>query len=422
MSSAKIADLVRFQRGVSWSSVQEHSEPGRGRIPVVRIPNIRDRLDARDLVYLSGVDDSTRSRAAVSKGWLLLVGSNGNPERIGNAVLVEDDTDYLFASFLVGIKPDPRKIDERFLLRILSSDEIKTLLRRTVRGSTGLQNINLPALANYEFELPRMSEQRLIAEILDTLDDQIRATQQIIAKLVFVQQGLIHDVMTRGIDADGELRPASSTVSHEIGPVPSGWSIRSLDSVVSHPITYGIVQAGPHVPGGIPYIRTGDMSGEDLSVDGMLRTSQRIASSFKRSTVRAGEIVCAIRATVGKVLPVPPELDGANLTQGTARIAPGPLVLPRFLLWEMRYGRFQHQISLSVKGTTFAEITLGGLQQLLVAVPDEIAEQRRVVAVLDQNDSRIRSESALLAKLQLTKRGVLADLLTGRVRVPLEAD
>lgn len=55
----------------------------------------------------------------------------------------------------------------------------------------------------------------------------------------------------------------------------------------------------------------------------MSRTDPEIAKKFKRSEVQTGDIVMSIRATVGTTALVPKILNGANLTQGTARIAVG---------------------------------------------------------------------------------------------------
>lgn len=262
------------------------------------------------------------------------------------------------------------------------------------------------------FPVPPSGQQRRIAEILDVLDDQIHSTEQIVSKLNSVQVGLMRSLLgTRSVGVSG--------VRQRDIPVPPGWRSLSLAHVVGAPITYGIVQAGPHVPGGVPYVRTGDMSGAELSVEGMLRTSRRIADDYARSTVHANELVCAIRATVGKVLPVPPELDGANLTQGTARIAPGRLIDPRFLYWEMRGERVQEQIALAIKGTTFFEITLAALRQVRVAMPS-LPAQREVAQVLDIQADLVRRERDVLAHLKALKTGLMVDLLTGRVRVPEE--
>jgi hypothetical protein len=204
-----------------------------------------------------------------------------------------------------------------------------------------------------------------------------------------------------------------------LGRIPREWEILPLEACVrpEASITYGIVQAGPHVPGGVPYIRTGDMSGDRLTLNGLLRTSPRIAGSYHRSRVGTGEIVCAIRATVGKVLEVPPQLNDANFTQGTARISPGPALDARFLLWAMRGPAVQRQFELSTKGTTFQEITLARLRRILIPRPERRDEQTRISAAMDRVERRERTESGELDKLRLLKQALVEDLLTGRVRV-----
>jgi type I restriction enzyme S subunit len=134
-------------------------------------------------------------------------------------------------------------------------------------------------------------------------------------------------------------------------------------------VTYGIVQAGPEFPGGIPYIRTGDLINGNIRVVGLRRTDPAVAARFSRSRVDAGDIVMSIRATVGTTAIVPPELEGANLTQGTARISPGENVRLNYLLEYLRAESTQSWISAQVKGATFLEITLGRLRELPVAVP-----------------------------------------------------
>ena len=77
-------------------------------------------------------------------------------------------------------------------------------LLASVQGS-GQPNLNrgLLIVMSYSFLPP---EQRAIAAVLDTIDDAIQKTEQIIAKLQQVKQGLLHDLLTRGIDDNGELR------------------------------------------------------------------------------------------------------------------------------------------------------------------------------------------------------------------------
>jgi type I restriction enzyme, S subunit len=268
------------------------------------------------------------------------------------------------------------------------------------------------------------NEQTRIAAVLDTVDAAIGRTEQVIAKLKQVRAGLLHDLLTRGLDEHGQLRDLLAHPEQfqdsSLGRIPKDWDVRPLGDCVHSQITYGIVQAGPHIEGGIPYIRTSDMSGDELRIEGMLRTSPVIAAAFRRSEVHTDEIVCAIRATLGKVLEVPLELDGANLTQGTARIAPKLDFNSRFVLWALRSDATQRQIALESKGTTFPEITLGNLRKIRIAISVDRDEQDEIVKAIESHEKLLRAEQFDLSKLHCLKSGLMTDLLTGRVLVPAD--
>ena len=312
---------------------------------------------------------------------------------------------------------DCRPSERRWLYWLLSYLPLKRL-----DTSTGVPGLNRNDVYELRVYRPDSDARDKIAEILDTLDAAIRGTEAVVAKLRAMKQGLLHDLLTRGIDANGDLRPPKPEAPHLYHQTPLGWLPKEWDALplggyTQHDITYGIVQAGPHIEGGIPYVRTGDMSGEGLVRETMLCTSERIACSFRRSEVRAGELVIAIRATLGKVLPVPGDLDGANLTQGTARISPRPNVNATCLMWAIRHRRGQDAIMKEVKGSTFMEISLGSLRIVPIALPSSRQEQDAIAKRLSEHDAAMATEQALLDKLRLQKSGLMDDLLTGRVPV-----
>ena len=70
-----------------------------------------------------------------------------------------------------------------------------------------------------------------------------------------------------------------------------------------------------------------------------------------------------------------------------------------------------HTIGLAVRG-----INLRDVRCIPLALPT-ISEQNQIVCRLEAHDARIRAEEATLAKLRQLKRGLMDDLLTGRVRV-----
>lgn len=288
-------------------------------------------------------------------------------------------------------------LDHRYLSHLLNGGSFKKLVEERVSGSS-VPHLFQRDLVVLPIRLPPLEEQRRIAEILDTVDETIQAVERVIAK---------REVQLHGLAA---------YLMDPCAPI-GRWEERRLSEWTQPgcPITYGIVQAGPHIPDGIPYIRTGDMATE-LRIEGLLRTTPQIAQRYSRSRVSEGDIVCAIRATVGKVLIVPRELDGANLTQGTARIAPGPDTDRYCLLWALRSDEISRQIRAVQKGTTFQEITLEQLRSLSVRLPTEVGDQQQLTAPLLATEEVIQAERRALAKHKELQSGLAADLLSGRVR------
>ncbi|MER5336780.1 restriction endonuclease subunit S [Micromonospora sp. NPDC002717] len=174
------------------------------------------------------------------------------------------------------------------------------------------------------------------------------------------------------------------------------------------PITYGIVQAGPDYPGGVPYIRPVDMSdsGGIVEPSRLLRTDPAIALAYRRSTVEERDLVVSIGPSFGKVMMVPPELAGANLTQGTARVAAAEGVEPRFLYWALQSQPARQHWEAAVGGATFKALNLEPLSRSPIPlVPNE--DQRRIADFLDV-------EIQLLDRAAASK-GSLQDLLRERL-------
>jgi type I restriction enzyme S subunit len=270
-----------------------------------------------------------------------------------------------------------------------------------------LQAIRIPSagysrhykfLKETEIPLPPLVEQKRIAGILDAADALRAKRREALAQLDTLLQATFLDLF-------GD--PVTN---------PKGWEQKQLSEVVlaGTIVTYGIVQAGDEYPGGVPYIRTGDIVDGAIDMSDLRRTDPALAAKFARSTVRTGEIVMSIRATVGTAAVVPAELDGANLTQGTARIAPGESTLLAYLYHFIRSQGCQSWIQRQIKGATFREITLKRLREMPILVPP-LSIQRmfgEVVEAIDMLKKQCRNHLAELNTLfaSLQSRAFRGDL------------
>ena len=74
-------------------------------------------------------------------------------------------------------------------------------------GGSTRTSINIGPFSDIRLLIPEsISEQHKIAEILTTVDDAIEQTEALIRKHQRIKQGLMQDLLTRGIDENGELR------------------------------------------------------------------------------------------------------------------------------------------------------------------------------------------------------------------------
>ena len=320
--------------------------------------------------------------------------------------------------------PRDASTDTRFFayyLRYLAKSGFIQSLAKGIRERS--TDFRFSELKEVVVPVPDSRTQRLIADFLDqktATSDALIAKKQLEAQLLAEKRlAVITEAATRGLDAGVEFK---ETGYSWFGAIPKHWDVVELRRLIRRgtSITYGIVQAGPEVEDGIPYIKTSDMAGEELPLDGYAKTSPDIDAAYRRSKVVGGDIVVAIRATVGKALVVPPELSGANLTQGTARVSPGPRLTSAYLWFALRSSPCQQRFAALAKGATFREITLDMLRRFPIPVPP-LCEQGSISMHLAREDARLLSASRQVEEscsaLREYRQALVAAVVTGQLDV-----
>ena len=193
----------------------------------------------------------------------------------------------------------------------------------------------------------------------------------------------------------------------------------ALEDLCRERITYGIVQAGPEVAGGIPYIRVSDMTAnESLEEDLLPHTSKAIAEKYKRSACEPGDLVFALRGPIGLTRRVPDDLAGVNLTQGTARLAPdSSLTSAGFLEWSLKSAHVQRQYQQLQKGSTFKEMSLSALRRVTVQLPRDLDQQQAISLHLDSVAEVVRSASQAATDVNKAGSSLREGLIRGAVDV-----
>lgn len=149
-----------------------------GNTGVLRIPNIKsDAIDDGDLKFAS-FDEGEIKHFALEEGDLLTIRSNGSISLVGTCALVkEKDTKYIFAGYLIRLRPNQSSIHPSFLLAVLTSHLLRRQIETAAKSTSGVNNINSGELQNLIIPIPTIQEQHELLKYLDTSTPSIDATE-----------------------------------------------------------------------------------------------------------------------------------------------------------------------------------------------------------------------------------------------------
>lgn len=277
-------------------------------------------------------------------------------------------------------------------------------------------NITKEDVRAFPIVLPPLPEQKKIAAILSSVDEAIAKTQAVIDQTHKVKQGLLQQLLTRGI---GHTKFKDSA----IGKIPEVWDVATAGQVCNL-ITKGTTPRNNQLSkefGDIPYIRV-----QNLTFDGKLNFSASPAfisskihlSELKRSRTFPGDVLINIVGPpLGKISVVPLDYAEWNINQAIAIFRPSSCYDTKFLAYWLQTPQVLDWFFCRSKKTTSQQnLTLQLCSELPLPLPS-LSEQIEIVKRLESADFQIDAENKALLALNSTKRGLMQDLLTGRVRV-----
>lgn len=298
-----------------------------------------------------------------------------------------------------------KPINRDFAFAWLNSDNFQAPLIRV--GSRSAQaGFNKSDLAPFQILLPPLPEQERIAEILTSVDDSIRATEAVIAQAERVKRGLMEDLLTGGL--------GSEAIAH--GEVPEGWRITPLRDVCVIAGEYGANAPKEDFDPSLPrYVRITDIDDRgNLNPNTAVSISREKAGRYILSS---GDIVIARSgATVGKSYVHKSENGECAFAGYLVRFRLNPDLAShdwlRHVLQSKTYWDWVRDNQRAGAQPNINAKEYGGYELVLPPVD----QQKRTASILASLDDQVTSNRQTIDQLQRLKRGLMDDLLTGRVR------
>ncbi|AKB75038.1 Type I restriction-modification system, specificity subunit S [Methanosarcina lacustris Z-7289] len=298
------------------------------------------------------------------------------------AVVPQEDTDYLFLYY--------------------SLNQIMPNVVKTQTQGSGQPNLNAAIIKSNNVLLPPLPEQQKIASILSKVDEQIEQTEQIIEKTEVLKKGLMQKLLIKGI-GHTEFKKT------ELGEIPEEWEIGNLSNISQ--VVMG------QSPTGDTYNTTGE--GKPL-INGPSEFNERYPTPVKWTSkptkiCKIGDILFCVRGnTLGRMNFADQEYcigRGIAAISGLKNL--GDTNFVHMLLTKEGTELYRRA---NGEGSTFPNIKRDQLNEIKIAVPS-LPEQQKIASILSKVDSQIQDNQSYLHKLQELRKGLMQDLLTGKVRV-----
>ena len=316
------------------------------------------------------------------------------------------------------VVPDPKEAHARFLHYRVNRDDYWP------KSGSAQPFVKPSDIRACWIALPPVAHQVTVIRVLDTLDTAINETEAIIAKLKAVKQGLLHDLLTRGIDANGELRPPQDEAPHlykesPLGWIPKDWEASQLQSLTMLITSGSRGWAAYYSDDGQLFLRSQNIRMGFLDFTERQCVKPPPGGEGDRTKLEKLDLLITVTGNgVGNVAHIPVSWnETAYVSQhvGLVRFhAPSLALLAAHYFVEGAPGN--RQIVSVQYGQSKPGLSLENLRTFWMPIPpkDEIALINDRIASIY---GRLEKEEFLANQLRALKFGLQDDLLTGRVRV-----
>jgi len=294
-------------------------------------------------------------------------------------------------------------------------------------SQTTQSNLNAGSVKKLSISYPkdRQQQQKIVA-VLSSIDVAIEKTETLIAKYQQIKAGLMHDLFTRGVTADGKLRPPREQAPElyqetPIGWIPKEWKVKLLGTLaeIVSGVTLGAKgEISDEIE--VPYLRVANVQDGYLDLT-EVKTVRVSRSQLEKLQLQFGDVLMNEGGDfdkLGRGSVWQEEIKPCIHQNHVFRVRPRDGQLRSYFLafWSQSEMGKKYFVLNSKQSTNLASINSTQLNRFPVAVPSSVEQERIETRIVALNGHVVSLEQEL-SKLHQQKHGLMHDLLTGSVRV-----
>lgn len=364
--NVRLGDILDIRDGTH--DTPRYVESG---IPLITSKNLTDNgLSFESASFISEADHLEISkRSGVNRGDILygMIGTIGKPTLV--------NTDRVFSIKNVALfKHSGDRIDARYLLWLLQSQEINRQIESSTRGGTQ-KFVSLGVLRGLRATIPPLPEQRRIAAILDKADALRSKRRETLAQLDRLAQSIF-------VEMFGDL--FANTKGFPVSRLGDCCDVRD-----------GTHDSPSYVAEGYPLVTSKNLRDGKVDLSDVNFISEADYNEInRRSKVDTGDILMPMIGTIGNPVLVEEEPSFAIKNMALIKFKPNS-PCREFVLQFLRSDCFDRLVASKNKGGTQKFLALGEIRGLPLPVPPEAGQvefSQRIQAI---NRKRTRYEAAL---------------------------
>ena len=390
-------------------------------IVVLRVADFdRNKLKIDDgKLTLRSIPVKDRNGRVLKKGDLLIEKSGGGDKTlVGCVVLFDKDYEAVTSNFVAKMTPK-NNFESRFLCYVFSFLYSSDINYRSIKQTTGIQNLDSSAYLLEVAAFPSLKVQTAIANFLDEktakIDEAIAIKQKQIELLKERKQIIIQQAVTQGLDS---TVPMKDSGVEWIGQIPAHWEVRKFKFLAN--VRYGLGQPPKQLEDGLKIIRATNVERGKIVENGMMFVDPNDIPWDRNPTLKHGEIIVVRSgAYTGDSALVTEDYDGC--IAGYDMVATPKTCRPRFLAYALlsHYVLYE-QIYLMRMRSAQPHLNAEELNEVLIVLPPD-CEQINISRYIDKVDKEVCSSLQIIRsqieKLKEYKTTLINSAVTGKIKV-----
>lgn len=333
---------------------------------------------------------------------------------LGQAYITNNDDKYCLSQRLFALRPNA-SLNSRYLYYFLTSEVGISALHERSSGTTAT-GIRQTELLKVNIPIPTLREQIKIGQILWSIDEEIRKTDQIIHKSEELKNGLMYSLLTKGIGHN-------KFVQTKLGEIPDDWKVTSIldadikiidgDRGINYPKQNELFDDGFCL-----FLSNKNIKNDTFEFSETVYISEEKDQLLRKGKLNRWDVILTTRGTVGNVAIYDNAIlfDHIRINSGMLIFRAGHSIKPEFLYFLLRSPQLKERYKQLGSGSAQPQLPIGSLRNLLICIPP-LSEQQETVEILKPAESNYNLEVKKLESLLNLKKGLMSDIFNQKVQI-----